>query len=135
VWQENETYESVLFRRAQNKGMQMRLQDTVDFLIMGIACESLVQLWFHAEPLQEVRQWLIKHTTFLCSADTHLLDCPYCLSVWVGALMMVAYLFMEQTVFMAFSGALIIHRLSNYLHLIFSFLRDKQFDARVARGK
>jgi hypothetical protein len=105
--------------------------------LLAIACEALVQLWFHAAPLQGVRQWIIRSTPFLISKrqDTHLMDCKYCVSVWAGAFLMVAYFYMDYPAVMYFIGLLIIHRLSNFLHLVFSWIRDKQYDIRVNRGR
>lgn len=103
--------------------------------LAAIACEALVNLWFHAQPIQGVRSWMIKWTPFLSSQEGHLFDCPYCLSVWVSFLIMAMYMFLEPTAFIVFAGALTIHRLSNFLHLIFSYLRDKQMDLRIQRGK
>jgi hypothetical protein len=106
-------------------------------LLLPIACEAIVQLWFHAAPLQGVRQWIIKSTPFLVSKqqDTHLMDCKYCISVWAGALVMILYYYMDYPVVMYSLGALIIHRLSNYYHLVFSWIRDLQWDVRINRNK
>lgn len=46
-----------------------------------------------------------------------------------------AYYFMDSTAGMFITGTLVIARLSNFLHLFFSYLRDKQMDLRVARNK
>lgn len=109
----------------------------INISLMVVTCEALVQLWLHAAPIQGIRRWLIKATPFLYSAEpeTHLLDCPYCLSVWVGFLMMMLYRYMDSMVFMLFVGALAVHRLSNFLHLVFSFVRDLQMDIRVNRRR
>ncbi len=107
----------------------------IRFLLAIIATEALVELWKKAAPLQGIRRWTISKTPFLYSQEqeSHLLDCPYCLSVWVGFLMMVLYLYLDSTVFILFTGMLSVHRGSNFLHLIFSLLADKQRDIRVNR--
>jgi hypothetical protein len=102
-----------------------------------VACEAIIELWKKAGPLQGIRKWIINLTPFFYNHENemHLLDCPYCISVWVGALIMAAYMFMDSTVFMLFVGSLSIHKVSNFLHIIFSFLKDKQLDLRVARNQ
>lgn len=109
----------------------------IKFLILAIATEALVELIKKAAPLQGIREWIIKRTPFLYSGrqQSHLLDCPYCLSVWAGAMAATAYYFMDSTAGMFITGTLVIARLSNFLHLFFSYLRDKQMDLRVARNK
>lgn len=103
-------------------------------LFLAIACEALVELWKKAAPLQSFREWLINHTGFLYSEEhyTHLLDCGYCLSVWIAIILGV--IFLEWNAYLPIY-ILCIHRLSNYIHLGFSLLRDKQLDLRIARMK
>lgn len=99
-----------------------------------IACEALVQLFFHAEPLQCMRQWLIKITPFLdTEAQGHLFNCKYCCSLWFATLLTI--LFFTVPISKYFVIMLVIHRLSNFLHLIFSFIRDLQLDIRVNRNR
>jgi hypothetical protein len=109
----------------------------IKFLLAIVATEALIELWKKAAPLQGFKQWLITNTPFLYSdsQQTHLLDCPYCCSAWLGFGVMAAYLFMDTTVFLCFAGGLSVHRLSNFLHLIFSVMRDRQLDIRIARRK
>ena len=106
-------------------------------ILLAIACEALVQLWFHAAPLQGVREWIIKHTPFLRSEeqDTHLMECKYCVSVWAGILTAILYFYMESSWVMYIVLALNIHRLSNFLHQTFSLLKDYQFDIRTNRNR
>lgn len=42
-----------------------------------IACESLVQLWFRALPLQGLRWFIIKKTPWLRAGGEHLFECKY----------------------------------------------------------
>lgn len=114
----------------------MRLQDPVDIIALIVACEALVQLWLHAAPLQDLRWWLVRYTPFLYSqrSEEHLLNCPYCLSVWFGLILIIGY-FLFNVVTMFCAAILTVHRLSNHLHLVFSSLRDAQLDRRVKRNK
>lgn len=99
-----------------------------------VACEALVQLFFYAMPLQKLRYKLIAKTPWLRVDYFHLFECKYCVSFWVGVLCMFGFL--SQLWYIdAFVYALVFHRLSNFLHLIFSLTLDKQFDIRIARGR
>ena len=105
------------------------------YLILIIATEALVELWKKAAPLQGIREWLTDKTPFLYSErmDTHLLECPYCMSVWIGFIVVSLYLLTD--IFIYFCMVLAVHRLSNYAHLLSSFVRDKQLDIRAGRAR
>jgi hypothetical protein len=116
----------------------MWISDRVTVLVLlVITCEAMVQLWFWAAPLQYIRQKLIKFTPFLYSTDqdTHLLDCKYCVSVYCGLICAFLYLIFDNIMVQLFVIAMTVHRVSNWLHLVFSFIRDKQFDIRVNRRR
>jgi len=108
----------------------------MESLFIVVSCEALVQLWFTAAPLQWIREVVIATTPFLYSKKqgTHLLNCRYCVSVWIGLLITVLYYSMNSKAFIFTITVLSVHRLSNFLHLIFSLLRDRQIDIRVARS-
>jgi len=101
------------------------------YLVLIIATEALVELWKKAMPLQGIRKKLTIWTPFLEIDGQHLFDCGYCLSVWVGALVLISYSVFDGMIY--FFGALAIHRVSNYLHLAVSYLRDLQLNLRVGR--
>jgi hypothetical protein len=108
---------------------------TMKYLILIIATEALVELWKKAAPLQPLREWLIARTPFLHSQrmDTHLFECPYCMSVWIGALVLLIYMVFNGSIYLF--GALMIHRVSNYVHLGISYLRDLQLNLRAGRAR
>ena len=101
------------------------------YLVLIIATEALVELWKKAMPLQGIRRKLTTWTPFLEIDGQHLFDCGYCLSVWVGALVFVSYSIFSGMIY--FFGILAIHRISNYVHLVVSYLRDLQLNLRVGR--
>ena len=103
------------------------------YLILIIATEALVELWKKAMPLQGIRRKLTAWTPFLEIDGQHLFDCGYCLSVWIGAIVLMGYSIFEGSIY--FFGALTIHRISNYLHLVISYLRDLQLNLRVGRTR
>ena len=115
----------------------MWLDIILRILVGTVTCEALVQLWFYGAPIQWLRNLVRRLTPFLYSKiyETHAVDCRYCISVWMGFLVS-AFLFSlrDQTV-VFFIAALVMHRLSNFLHLVFSLMRDRQIDLRVDRNK
>jgi hypothetical protein len=104
-------------------------------LLLAIAVEAAVELWKKAAPLQGVKRWIISKTPFLYSKEmqTHLLLCPYCCSLWLGGLMAIGYLYMDTVAVTCIVVGLVAHRLSNYLHIMYSILADMQRDLRVNR--
>ena len=103
------------------------------YLILIIATEALVELWKKAMPLQGIRRKLTELTPFLEIDGQHLFDCGYCLSVWIGALIGITYLLYEPSIY--FFLVLAIHRVSNYVHLGVSYLRDLQLNLRAGRAR
>ena len=103
------------------------------YLILIIATEALVELWKKAMPLQGIRRKLTELTPFLEIDGQHLFDCGYCLSVWIGAMVLISYLIFNDMIY--FFGILAIHRISNYVHLVVSYLRDLQLNLRVGRTR
>ncbi len=110
--------------------------DIKRLILLVIASEALIHLFLHAAPIQSMRRWMIKMTPFLYSKEqeTHLLDCGYCISIWTGFFMAFLY-FLDCIIVTYFIYALVIGRLSNHFHMIFSIIRDKQLDIRINRSK
>lgn len=100
-----------------------------DLLIIVLATEAFVNLCFYGAPLIPIREWLLRKTPFLTTSYGHLLECKYCLSVWVAGIFYMASPWITPLLVI-----FAIHRLANFIHLIFSYLRDVQFDRRIKRG-
>jgi hypothetical protein len=115
--------------------MQMRIQDYLDIVLMVIGCEAIVNLIFTGVVLQPVRDWIIRHTPFISVNGEHLLSCRVCTSLWIGFLCAIGFLFLSIPLVRFIFLGIVIHRLSNHFHLIFSIIRDIQLDMRVARNK
>jgi hypothetical protein len=113
----------------------MRIQSHLDLILLVIACEAIVNIIFNTGIFRPVREWVIKHTPFLSVGDEHLLSCKICTSFWIGILCVFLYQFYELWLVRFTILALSVHRLSNYLHLLFSLIKDMQFDIRVNRNK
>jgi hypothetical protein len=54
------------------------------------------------------------------------------MSVWIGALILLVYVVFNNSIYLF--GALAIHRVSNYVHLVISYLRDLQLNLRAGRA-
>ena len=103
-------------------------------LILGTLTEALVELFFTASPLQGIRAWLIKKTpVFNTLVNGHLLECKYCTSVWIGALIVLLATFADCQATRLAAGVIIVARISNYTHLIVSSMRDAQINMRLRR--
>jgi len=106
-------------------------------ILVVIAVEAMVELWKKAAPVEPLKEWLIRVTPFLYSArqQTHLLQCPYCLSVYAGVAGTCLFFYADIAPVRWLIIALAIHRLSNFAHLAMSALRDKQLDMRIQRTR
>lgn len=109
----------------------------IDLVLLIAATEATVELFKKAAPLQGMREWIVQRTPWLYSErqQTHLLECPYCMSVWAGFCLTAMYLYVGGSGTLFFMASLAIHRLSTFLHLAFSLIRDKQMDIRIARRR
>lgn len=111
--------------------------NAINLILIVIAMEAAVELWRKAAPLQPIREKLVDITPFLYSErqQTHLLQCPYCLSVYAGVAGGFLYFSMDIACVRWLIIAMAIHRMTNFLHLGMSLLKDKQIDIRVERGR
>jgi hypothetical protein len=109
--------------------------NTMDVIMLAIFCEAIVELWRKAAPLQPLRRWLVRITPFLYSEEqtVHMLDCPSCTATHVAFACGILYFFVDIVFVRWIVIALVILRLSNWLHLIFSTIRDIQIDRRIRR--
>ena len=110
----------------------------MEFILCLIAVEAVTELIFKAGPLQSLRCWIIDRTPWARAGiiQEHLLECKYCVSVWVAFIFALGYLFLlESQVFLCFLYAINFHRLSNLFHLPVSYLRDKQLNLRIERNR
>ena len=108
-----------------------------DIIIYAVFAEAIVELWKKAAPLILIREFLVSNTPLLFSKtnNTHLLQCPYCISVYIGLLSFLLYLFNNSVTISIFIYAIVFHRLSNYIHMIFSLIHDIILDIRIRRCK
>jgi len=106
-----------------------------DIIFAVILTEAIVNLIFYGGILQPLREWIIRHIPLRVRGE-HLLDCSICTSFWVGILCVILVKYTTGNIIMqVFLWGVVIHRLSNYLHLGYSLIRDQQLDIRVKRRK
>ncbi|MCC7570629.1 DUF1360 domain-containing protein [Candidatus Micrarchaeota archaeon] len=106
----------------------------LDIILLAIAVEAVVELIFAAGPLQRFRIFLVRNTPFLTIEDYgHLLECKYCVSVWVGLLAILPYCYMHITAVKLFVIGLVLHRLSNVFHISIGLCRDIQINLKLKR--
>ena len=113
--------------------MQVWVQGVImmDILLMVVFTEGVVNLIFMGTVLQPFREFVIRNTpTIFVVREEHLLLCKLCTSVWVGLL---SYNIFPINNLKWFFYTIVIHRLSNYLHLIIGRVEDIKFDKQVAR--
>ena len=106
----------------------------IRIIALAILTEAIVELIFKAAPLQGTRSWLIEKTPWLRSEEQgHLLECKYCTSIWIGAGVIAASTYADFYFTRLAGAALIIARVSNYAHLVYSSIRDAQLNMRLER--
>jgi hypothetical protein len=92
-----------------------------------IAAEAMTQLTCKAEIFDRLRNWIKSLSTF----TNDLLSCPYCVSVWVAAFTVVLFMAWEWSWW--FVLLLVIHRISNVLHDLFSIILNFKIDQILRR--
>ena len=106
----------------------------IRMLSLALITEALVELFFKAAPLQGIRFFLIKKTPSLRSDEQgHMLECKYCVSIWIGAAVYIISTIGDYRIFRIAGAALIVARMSNYLHILYSTARDAQINMRLKR--
>lgn len=117
--------------------MQLQGISLTDLAILSVAVEAITEAIFRAGPLQPAREWIINHSGWLYSErmQSHLLECKYCTSFWVGVALFAIYNSFEKSIVLWFMYLVAVPRLANYLHLPISWLRDKQLNLRIDRNR
>ena len=106
----------------------------IEIIALALVIEALVELFFKAAPLQGIRQWLITKTPFLTSVDQgNLFDCKYCVSFWAAIFVVFLATFVDYQVTRIIGCVIIAARLSNFIHIIYSSIRDAQLNMRLGR--
>lgn len=106
----------------------------IKFIFLSILIEALTELLFKAAPLQGFRNWLIGETPFLNSEEQgHLLDCKYCSSVWIAFGVILLATWCDNGFTRIITYFIVAGRGSNYVHVLFSTVKDFQINLRIKR--
>jgi len=106
----------------------------IKIIICAFLVEAIVELFFKAAPVQEFRRWFIQKTPYLMSEEQgHLFECKYCTSFWVAIFVVFLVTFADYQVTRLIGYAIIIARLSNFIHIIFGWVKDAQMNMRLGR--
>lgn len=92
-----------------------------------IAAEAMTQLVCKAEIFDSLRSKIQGMSSF----TNRLLECPYCVSVWVSGFTVVLYVFYENM--WAFVLLLVIHRASNFIHDLFRITQNLKINQVLGR--
>jgi hypothetical protein len=109
-------------------------EESMKIILTILLVEALTELFFKAAPLQGIRKWLVAKTPFLNSEEQgHLFDCKYCTAFWISAGVVLIAIFLDYYVTRLLAYIIIVHRLSNFVHIIYSTIRDWQLNLRLSR--
>lgn len=105
-------------------------------IIMGmilfavILVEAITQIITKSELFKPLRQFFFERRKNRFYKYIHdLLDCGYCVSVWVGWFVVFMFLYTDSVVLNVFFAGIVLHRLSNILHFIIDrFDRNSNID-------
>jgi hypothetical protein len=100
----------------------------VVFGMLPIVCEAITEIIGASELFAPLREFIIrKEIPFLKG----LLECKYCLSVWVAAFLVIVcwwsagvLVFNRGEIFFLMLCVFIVHRMSNILHLVFDIVSE-----------
>lgn len=107
----------------------------IKLVVVGIWCEAVVELFFNGAPIQKLRSWLILKTPFLTfEGYGNIFNCKYCVSFYVGILGVFLYIYLNHVFFFCIGIAIVLHRISNYIHIMYRIVVDHQINLRLARN-
>lgn len=97
------------------------------FLLIIICVEAITELLSKSEFFMPLRKYLFEKQKPVYRFLHDIIDCPYCLSVWVSVINVVYFYFIfkytTSIIFMFIPMVLVFHRMSNILHFIIDKLR------------
>lgn len=87
--------------------------------LLVIFTEAVTEIITKSELFNPIRKFFFNRRQNKFFNFIHeLLDCGYCVSVWVGLFSAYIFFFMNNAVFNVFIIGIVLHRLSNVLHFI-----------------
>lgn len=95
------------------------LMSLLAILSLIIFTEAITEIITKSELFSPIREFFFnRKKTKLCNFIHELLDCGYCVSVWVGLFSAYVFFFINNIIFNIFFMGIILHRLSNLLHFV-----------------
>jgi len=100
------------------------------FILFAIVLtESITQIITKSELFKPIRGFFFKRReNKFCNYLHDLLDCGYCMSVWVGWFVVIAFLYLDSVILNVFFAGLVLHRLSNILHFIIDRIQKDELN-------
>ena len=99
----------------------------MELVLSIIAAEAMTQLVCKAEIFDKLRDWLRSLSDF----TNRLLECPYCVSVWMATFTTILYYHWDY--FYLFILMLVIHRLSNFVHDVYRIFLNYKINQVLRR--
>lgn len=111
------------------------LKTLIVVLSLVIFTEAITELVTKSEIFSPIRKFFFdrKQNSF-CAAIHILLDCGYCMSIWVGLFSAYVFYFVDNIFFNVLFMGIILHRLSNILHFVIDRI-NKGHDLNLDLGK
>ena len=100
------------------------------FIIAIFLTEAITEIVSKSKLFEPLREWFFNRRNNKFFKFVHsLLDCPYCLSVWVGTLVgtIIVNINIISVYIDWFIVGLLLHRLSNILHNMIDRTRENEF--------
>jgi len=95
------------------------LRSLVVILFLVVFTEAITEIITKSELFSPIRKFFFDRRQSIISRFIHdLLDCGYCVSVWVGLFSACVFLFVDNIILNLFFMGIVIHRLSNILHYL-----------------
>lgn len=95
----------------------LMIMGMIFFAVMLV--EAITQIITKSELFKPIRGFFFeRRKNRFCNYIHELLDCGYCMSVWVGWFVVLAFLYTNSVALNVFFTGIVLHRLSNILHFI-----------------
>jgi len=89
----------------------------LQFIFAVIVVEAITNIITKSEVFEPIRKFFfVRREKFLFCTFSGILECPYCMSVWIG--FFVAFIYWYSFLINPFFIGLVLHRLANLVHHI-----------------
>jgi len=103
----------------------------IKYILAILAVEAITNIITKSELFSPIREFFFNRRNNKIYKFIHdLLDCGYCMSVWIGIMAAFYLTYVDSDVVNVFVLGLVLHRLSNILHFMIDWI-----DERRGQGK